>query len=166
MARQATRVEDVMLTDVITVAPGTPLEEFLEIAGREGISGAPVVDESGRSAGVVSLHDVVRELRSETARALSDTEAPPGGDPAAAGDGDAARRSVRERPGALSGGSGKPRTVGDVMTASVFSLRPETGVAEAARILADAEIHRAPVLRDGRVVGLVTTFHLLRALAD
>lgn len=166
MSDEPNRVEDVMLTDVITVAPGTPLEEFLEIAEREGISGAPVVDEAGRPAGVISLHDVVRGLRAETARALAGHEAGAGGTAEAESGEGAARRSVRERPGALAGESGRPRTVADVMTGSVFSLRPETGLAEAARILADAEIHRAPVLREGRVVGLVTTFHLLRALAD
>lgn len=166
MSDRPTRVEDVMSTQVITVAPETSLRAFLEIAEGEGISGAPVVDEAGRPVGVVSLHDLVRGLGEETARALMDRDARPGGAPAAARGREAARGSVRDRPGALDGEAGRPWTVADVMTSSVFSVRPETGLAEAARILADAEIHRAPVLRDGRVVGLVTTFDLLRAVAD
>lgn len=162
MSPEARRtVEEVMVRDPVVVSPEAPLSEFVEIALRASISGAPVVDGSGRVTGVVSLHDVVRAMEPEAGRALAAGGSGPGPDadgvPAREG-----RRRVGDRPGAT--GTPGARTVADVMTGSVFTVRPETPVAEAARILAEAEIHRAPVLGGGRLVGLVTTFDLLRAL--
>lgn len=167
MTAEPKRVADIMRTELVTTSPETTLEEFLELAEREGISGAPVVDEAGRAVGVVSLTDVVRALRPDAARELV-TEpgagAPKGEGAGESGDG-RARRRLGDRPGVLSGGSEEARTVGDAMTSSVFSVRPEARLADAASFLADAEIHRALVLRNDRPIGLVTTFDLLRAMA-
>lgn len=153
-------VEDVMIDDPVVVAPDTGLSEFLALAVREGISGAPVVDEAGRVVGIVSLHDVIREIGPDAELALAEPRSSEGG-----ADAGAPRRRLGVRPGAAAGSPDVPRTVAHVMTASVFSVRPGTGLAEAARCLADAQIHRAPVVRDGRLAGLVTTFDLLRALS-
>lgn len=168
MHTETMSVADVMLRDPVTVSRATRLDEFVDLAEREGVSGLPVVDGAGRVVGVVSLHDVVRALRTETEQALApETGAPPAGLRGSEGDAaESARRRLGGRPGALGGSPTVPRTVADVMSTSVFSVRPETGVAEAARFLADAEVHRAPVLRDGRLVGLVTSFDLLRALSE
>lgn len=157
-------VEDVMIADPTTVSPETGLPEFLDLAVREGISGAPVVDEAGRVVGVVSLHDVIRAIGPDAEHALTGAVPTAERSDASAPDRGPARRRLGDRPGGAAGSPGAPRTVADLMTGSVFSVRPETGVAEAARILADAEIHRAPVIREGRLLGLVTTFDLLRAL--
>lgn len=168
MHTEPRRVADVMLRDPVTVSRATRLEEFVDLAEREGVSGLPVVDGAGRVVGVVSLHDVVGALRTETERALaSETGSRSVGVEGLEGDPEEpARRRLGGRPGALGGSPTVPRTVADVMSTSVFSVRPETGVAEAARFLADAEVHRAPVLQDGRLVGLVTSFDLLRALSE
>lgn len=165
MAPDPTRVvEGVMIDDPVAVTPDTALSEFLAIAVREGISGAPVIDEADRVVGIVSLHDVVREIGPDVERAL---EEPPSGVRASEGRAGAGepRGRLGDRPGGAAGSPDVPRTVAHVMTASVFSVRPETSLAEAARCLADAQIHRAPVVRDGRLAGLVTTFDLLRALS-
>jgi len=54
------------------------------------------------------------------------------------------------------------QTAADVMTRPVISLSEEDTVAEAARVLSRHRIKRAPVLREGRVVGIVTKSDLLR----
>lgn len=166
MTPDSTRVvEDVMIDDPVVVTPDTSLSGFLALAVRERISGAPVVDEAGRVVGVVSLHDVIREIGPDAELALAEPRpgAPPGEDPPDPG---ARRGRLGDRPGGAAGSLDVPRTVAHVMTASVLSVRPRTGLAEAARCLADAQIHRAPVIRDGRLAGLVTTFDLLQALSD
>jgi predicted transcriptional regulator len=61
------------------------------------------------------------------------------------------------------GAPGRPvQTAGDVMTLPVITLSEVDTVAEAARILTRHRIKRAPVLRDGRIVGIVTKSDLLR----
>jgi CBS domain-containing protein len=53
------RIMDVMAREVATVSPDSTLKEVATILERNGISGAPVVDGSGRVLGVVSETDLV-----------------------------------------------------------------------------------------------------------
>ncbi|HEV8681427.1 MAG TPA: CBS domain-containing protein [Actinomycetota bacterium] len=54
------------------------------------------------------------------------------------------------------------RTAADVMTAPVITLTEEATVTEAARVLERHRVKRAPVLREGLLVGIVTRGDLLR----
>lgn len=64
------------------------------------------------------------------------------------------RESVPER---------KSRTASDVMTNGVVSLTENATVTDAARVLYRHRINRAPVLRAGVIVGMVTRGDLLRS---
>ena len=55
--------------------------------------------------------------------------------------------------------------VGDVMTRAVFSVTERTSIADIAVILETHRIKRVPVLRDGKLVGIVSRANLVRALA-
>ena len=52
------------------------------------------------------------------------------------------------------------------MTAPVVTVTEQTDLAEIARLLAIHHVKRVPVLRDGRIVGIVSRADLLRALAE
>ena len=54
-------------------------------------------------------------------------------------------------------------TVGNAMTATVVTLSPDETLGEAARKLERAGISGAPVVRDGRVAGVVTLRDILRS---
>lgn len=56
--------------------------------------------------------------------------------------------------------------VRDVMTPSVFSVREDATVSEIATTLLHHHLHRVLVLRDGEVVGLISTSDLLGLLVD
>jgi CBS-domain-containing membrane protein len=53
----------------------------------------------------------------------------------------------------------------DVMTREVLTVTEETPVAAIAELLEKRRIKRVPVVRDGRIVGIVSRADLLRALA-
>jgi len=55
--------------------------------------------------------------------------------------------------------------VADIMTPEVITLSERMSVAQAARILLRHDIHRAPVIRGERIVGIVTRSDLLRPYA-
>lgn len=57
---------------------------------------------------------------------------------------------------------GAVRTAGDVMTRQVVTLPDDVSVTLAARMLRRSRVKRAPVVRAGRAVGIVTTSDLLR----
>jgi CBS domain-containing protein len=54
------------------------------------------------------------------------------------------------------------RTAADVMTRPVITLTEEDTVTQAARVLQRHKVKRAPVLREGVVVGMITRSDLLR----
>jgi len=57
------------------------------------------------------------------------------------------------------------RTVKDVMTRDVVSVSDTTELADIATLLETKRIKRVPVVRDGRLVGIVSRANLVRALA-
>ncbi len=168
-------VRDVMGSRVVSVSPDDPVRELATVLSREGVSGVPVLERDGRIVGVVSATDVVRLA----ARA----EEIPAGHPAwdqpvlpEEADDDAAVAYLIARgvpvdftdPG-LAPPDGErygAYTVRDLMTPVAFGVAPDDSVADLARFLLRGRIHRALVVEDGILVGIVTPFDILRALFD
>jgi CBS domain-containing protein len=57
-------------------------------------------------------------------------------------------------------------TVGEMMTTDVLSVGEEDTIARAASLIAERRVRRLPVVRDGRVVGLVSQADVIRWLAS
>jgi hypothetical protein len=57
------------------------------------------------------------------------------------------------------------RTVGDIMTRDVISVSDATDLADIAALLEANRIKRVPVVKDGKLVGIVSRANLVRALA-
>lgn len=58
------------------------------------------------------------------------------------------------------------RTAGDVMTRKVYSVDEDASLAEIAELLERRHIKRVPVLRNGKLVGIVSRANLLHGLAN
>jgi CBS-domain-containing membrane protein len=113
------------------------------------ISAVPVVDSDGRLLGIVSEGDLMR--REETG-----TEAHRSWWLNAFTGSDEAAEEFAKSHG---------RFARDVMTHDVVTVSEDTPLAEVAQTLERRGIKRVPVLRDGRVVGVVSRANLLQALA-
>jgi acetoin utilization protein AcuB len=57
-------------------------------------------------------------------------------------------------------------TVRDIMTWAVITVRPETEIRDAARLLHQRKIGALPVVKNGRLVGILTEADVLRAFAE
>ena len=53
-------VRDIMRTDVVTAHPDQTVRELTRVLAEHGISGVPVVTDSGEVLGVVSASDVIQ----------------------------------------------------------------------------------------------------------
>jgi CBS domain-containing protein len=140
---------DIMTTEVVTATPRMSIQDVAKILSAKGISGVPVVDQDNRVIGMVSEGDLLhrREIGTERRRPwwldmISSTNQ-------AAGD------YIRSHSG----------SVHDVMTPDILSVVETTPVAEIALLLESRRIKRVPVLRDGKLVGIVSRANLVRALA-
>ena len=59
----------------------------------------------------------------------------------------------------------KGKKVADIMSRHVISIGEDTGIEEAARLLADQRIRRLPVMAQGRMVGLISRSDILEFFA-
>jgi CBS domain-containing protein len=165
-------VRDIMQTDVISVRKGTSVQELVQILDEEGISGVPVLDAGGSVLGVVSRTDVVRLAAREPEIPLAEAfwegigrESEDDTDP------DSYFMAPESSVMLVPGGAGLSSlafdeiTVDEIMTPVAFSVDPEMAVRELAEFLVHGRIHRALVLEEGRLIGIVTAFDLLRIMA-
>lgn len=136
------RVSDLMTTDILTVGPEASLKEAARRMLEGEISGLPVINDDGDLVGIITEADFMA------------TEAD---------------RRVTRRAGLLrlfvrdAEIPSHERLVGDVMTADVKVIGPESDHAEAARLMEKEGIKRIPVVADGRLIGLIARADMLKA---
>ena len=140
---------DVMTTGVITVTPETPIHEIAKLLCDHHISGVPVIRDEEQLLGIVSEGDLIGHARlaGEQRRSWWQTFL--------------SGPMVLAQHYAKSHG----RTASDVMTENVVTVVETTLVVDTARALERHRIKRVPVLRDGKLVGIVTRSNLLQVLA-
>lgn len=141
--------KDVMTTGVATVSPDAPIEDAAKLLLERGISAAPVVDARGRVVGIVSEGDLVRRAETGTEPRRSWWLA------LLAGRDEQAAEYIKTH----------GRTVRDVMTRDVISVGDRIPLERIATLLERQRIKRVPVIRGGKLVGIVSRANLLRGLA-
>lgn len=143
------QARDVMTSMVVTVLPETPVREVARLLLEKRISAVPVTDLSGTLLGIVSEGDLMRRPECGTERPrswwLSLLSSPE----------DAALDYVKSH----------GLRAGDVMTRELVTVEPDTPLEEVAHLLERHRIKRVPVLKAGRLVGILSRADLLRGLA-
>jgi CBS domain-containing protein len=144
------KAADVMVTNVITVGPEASVQDVARTLLSARISGVPVVGPKGELLGVVSEGDLMRRAEAGTGR---------------------------RRPWWLEVFTGKEvlaaefikehsRKVTDVMTREVVTAGPDTPPSAIANLLEKNAIKRVPIVKGGKIVGIVSRANLLQALAS
>ena len=144
------KASDIMSTDVVTVGPKASVQEVAELLLKHRISGVPVVDDKGRVLGMVSEGDLLRRAdagtgheRSWWLKLLLGSEG-------------LAREYIHEH---------SPE-IADVMSREIITASPDTPVSDLAEILEKHRIKRLPIVKDGKLIGIVSRANLLHALVS
>lgn len=142
------KVSEVMSRNVVSAQPEMPVAEAIGLMLDRGISGLPVVEADGSVVGMLTEGDLLR--RSET--------------------GTQKRRGrwleLLLGPGRLAGEYVRThgRVVGELMTREVVAVAEDSPLDEVVALMEANRIKRLPVLREGKLVGIVSRADLLRAL--
>ena len=144
------KASDVMVSSVITVGPDASVLHVAELLLRHRISAVPVVGANGDILGIVSEGDLINRPESETNRRKSWWL-----------DALAAKETL-----AAEYIKSHSRKVADVMTRDVITASPDISVAEVAALLERNAIKRVPIVKDGKIVGIVSRANLLQGLAS
>ena len=144
------KARDVMTLAVFTVKPTTSVKDVARLFIERRISAVPVVDDQGKIVGIVSEGDLVH--RSEISNQ--------------------GRRPwwldlmVRDKTlDAEEYIKAHAKRVADVMTRNVITAAPDTSLQEIAETLEKYGIKRLPIVRDGKLVGIVSRANLVQAIA-
>jgi CBS domain-containing protein len=144
------RAADVMTPDPVCVSPDASIIDAIRVMLERKFSGLPVVDAGGSVVGIVTEGDLLRRTETGTQRKRT--------------------RWIEflMGPGRLA--SEYVQTSGhkvhDVMTAEVRTVTEDAPLEEIVHLMERHQINRVLVVRDGKLVGIVTRANLLHALAS
>lgn len=144
------KAADIMTPNPVTVQPDTSITEAIRLMLQRKFSGLPVTNDKGVLVGILTEGDFLRRAETGTQR-------------------------KRPRwieffigPGRLASeyAHSAGRTVHEVMTASVHTISDDAPLDQIVKIMERHQVKRLPVMRDGKLVGIVSRANLLHALAS
>ncbi len=146
---------DIMQTQVLTVSTTTPLPDVERLLNEHRISGVPVTDKAGHIAGVLSMRDLVERYAEDPS-----LHRPPSGSFY-----DVTAEEEMEEIESFEVPEEAEETAGDVMTGQVHDVPISASLSDVAKKMTELRLHRILVQDDGKHVGLISTFDVLRVLA-
>jgi CBS domain-containing protein len=142
------KAADLMTSFVVTLRPDATIESAAQLMLQYRISGLPVTDSDGTVLGIVTESDLLRRAETGTekrhARWVSFLIGP----------GRLAQEYVQTH----------GRRVGEVMTERVFTVTPQTPLADLVTLMETKHVKRVPVVDQGRLVGIVSRADVMAAL--
>ena len=140
------RCADIMSRDLVTVQFGTPLQEAWALLRERRIKALPVVDRTGRIAGIVTLADFMRAANLDVYEGFDGK----------------LRQLIRATASVY---SDKPEVVGQIMTRNVRVAGEQRRLVELLALFGSTGHHHIPIIGEGeRLVGMITQSDLVAAL--
>ena len=146
------KIKDIMQTDVYSVPYKATVREVLQLMVDKEVSGVPIVDDENFVIGFISDGDIMKFIAKQDPRIIDmtsfitvwyDTET-----------------FDKKLDDLMS------LNVMELATTKVISVDEEFEVDEVAKILGKKKIKKVPVLRDGRLVGVVSRSHIIRYIVS
>lgn len=145
--------KDIMTRDVVTVTPGTSLQELASLLVKNQISGVPVVDENDALYGIVTENDLIsqnKRLHIPTVVSFLD----------AAIYLESSKKFAEEVKRVTA------TTAGDICARKVITIAEDTPLTDIATIMSEKKVHILPVVKAGRIVGIIGKRDVVRAVAQ
>jgi CBS domain-containing protein len=149
----ALRASDIMTRDVMTVGPDAVVKDIAAALCRRNVSAVPVCGDAGTLLGIVSEGDLMQSFGSAriSKRAWWLNLLAEGNDLA---------------PEFVDYIATDHRCARDLMSKPVVTPLEDTPIAELADLMISHSIKRLPIMRAGKVVGVVSRSDIVRTLAD
>ena len=144
--------KDIMTKDVVTVTAETSIEELAALLVEHKISGAPVIGKDGGLAGIVTENDLInRNKRLHIPTVVSFL--------------DAAIYLESSKKFADEVKRITATKAGDIAVKKVVTITEDDPLTDIATLMAEKKVHLLPVVRNGKVVGIVGKRDVVRAIA-
>ena len=144
---------DIMTRDVVTIGPDAFVRDIAAKLSEHEISAVPVCDEAGLVVGIVSEGDLMKPFgAANMLRRAWWLDLLAEGDELA--------------PEFLNYVKMDRRRARELMSSPVLTAAEDTPVSELADVMTDNRVKRLPILRAGKLVGVVSRSDIVRSLAD
>ncbi len=141
------KVRDVMTKEVVVLSESTPYEEAARILYGNKISGAPVVDATGKIAGILSEKDLFRAMFPCYGEYLAEPHA---------------YLDQESREGMV--GDIRYEPIENYMTAPAVIVDADAPLLRAGGLMLAYGLHRLPVMEKGRLIGIVTREEIFQTI--
>jgi len=159
---------DVMQTSVVTLSASATIEEAVTTLEDHRITGAPVLDAANELVGVLSSSDIVRkghvdegEVRTRRGEYYMADPLEERFEQTPWGEEEEFYAKEDYTPELLG-----HELVKDWMNPTIVSVTPDASLREVCRVMVREGVHRVCVVEDGGLAGIVSTFDVVRCLAD
>ncbi len=154
-------IQNVMVREIVTVRTSETVRTAWTALMERGISGAPVVDEDGALVGILSLTDVYQSVieRIHKARTLREATAQN------ADEETKRKEEMRELSLALRAVMDCPVTHIIPADQKILHLGPLDSLERAIKMMAEHNVNRLPIVKEGKVVGIITRQDVIWVLA-
>ncbi len=145
------KTDEIMTRDVITLSPDLEISEAAKILLDNHINGAPVVDSHGNLLGILCQSDLIAQQKKLPIPSLFtflDGLFP-------LSSSHQLEKEVRKIAAA---------TVSQAMTGNPVTVTPDTGIEAVAGLMVDNSFHTLPVVKDGKLTGIVGKEDVLRTI--
>jgi CBS domain-containing protein len=144
--------KDIMTKNVITVKPDTSLSELASILVKNKISGVPVVDKAEALFGIVTENDLISQnTRLHIPTVVSFLDAVIYLESSKKFEQEVKRMTATK--------------VEEICTRKVITITEDTTVTDIATIMTEKKVHLLPVLKSGKITGIVGKRDMVRAVA-
>ncbi|XPV74817.1 MAG: CBS domain-containing protein [Desulfovibrio sp.] len=145
------KAKDIMTTNVISISPDADIVDAAKLLLKEGINGAPVVDDKGGLIGIICQSDLVAQqktLNMPSYITILDSFIPLTSE----------KEMEKEIKKVVSS------CVEDAMSEVPVFISPDTPVEEVATMMVNEKLYTVPVLENGKVIGIIGKEDILRTL--
>lgn len=141
-SEERTMIEKIMKPDVYSLSPDATVVDAMKLFVKHGISGAPVVDASGKAVGFVSDGDIMRLLSSQSNSYM---------DPVVM----IMQMGVDQETYDEKLANLMKMNIRDIGTKGVIGVDLYTTLPQVCRILSKNHLKKIPVLHDGKIIGVI-----------
>lgn len=144
--------KDIMTKDVVTVTKEITIEELARLFTKHDISGAPVVDKDGKLTGIVTENDLIKmeqRLHIPTVVTIFDAVIYLGSSKKFEED---IKRMAATK-------------VEDIYRKEVVTIDENATLEEIATIMCEKNIHHIPIIKKGKLVGIIGKKDIVKAIA-
>ena len=130
--------EDIMSEIVVTTSQDTPIRDAAHLMLRDRVNGLPIVDKNKNIIGMLTLTDLFMLVNQAAGNAHYDFY-----------------KDVFDE---------KQLKTSEVMSKNVETIAPETTLDEIIHVTLTKKIHTFPVVKDGKLVGIIGRHDILNAI--